>query len=426
MPAARPIGIKRMALDVSVPIADEGYKSCKRLHNHLASRDMAPLNGVGFPRFSDSEFDRRRLALRAVMADRGIDHVLVYGFERSGGGVAWITGWPVTREAVVIFSPERPDVLLVQHYNHVPTAKLLAPEADVRWGGADTVSSALDVLETYGGRGKRIGFIGMLGYRAHAMLEAYASSVVDINETYTQLRVIKSPEEVEWLREGARLTDLGIQGLSDRGRVGMSEHELLGIVESAYVREGGATHIHYIALTAMEAPDRCVPAQFPSERIAHRGDVLIAELSAAYWGYAGQALRTFTVDAEPTPLYRDLHDVALAAFDSIIAVIRPGTSVGAAVVAAQVIEEAGFTTNDDLLHGFGGGYLPPIIGSASRSIHPIPKMAFEAGMTVVVQPNVVTPDERAGVQTGELVLVTDDGVTQLHQSSRGLLRIGKT
>ena len=42
-------------------------------------------------------------------------------------------------------------------------------------------------------------------------------------------------------------------------------------------------------------------------------------------------------------------------------------------------------------------------------------------MTVVVRPNVVTPDERAGVQTGELLLVTDSGSERLHSYERGLL-----
>jgi hypothetical protein len=43
-------------------------------------------------------------------------------------------------------------------------------------------------------------------------------------------------------------------------------------------------------------------------------------------------------------------------------------------------------------------------------------------MTVVVQPNVVTPDESAGVQTGELLLVTERGAERLHSYERGLLR----
>ncbi len=35
-------------------------------------------------------------------------------------------------------------------------------------------------------------------------------------------------------------------------------------------------------------------------------------------------------------------------------------------------------------------------------------------MTVVVQPNVITPDERAGVQMGELLCITNNGVESLH------------
>ena len=41
-----------------------------------------------------------------------------------------------------------------------------------------------------------------------------------------------------------------------------------------------------------------------------------------------------------------------------------------------------------------------------------------------MQANVVTRDESAGVQTGELVAVTPDGAERLHEYERGLLRIG--
>jgi Xaa-Pro aminopeptidase len=44
-------------------------------------------------------------------------------------------------------------------------------------------------------------------------------------------------------------------------------------------------------------------------------------------------------------------------------------------------------------------------------------------MTVVVQPNVVTRDGRAGVQVGEMVLVTDTGIERLHKAPRGFRRV---
>jgi Xaa-Pro aminopeptidase len=377
--------------------------------------------GAEFPRFSDLEFETRRGALHALMAEASVDHLLLYGVERSGGGVAWITGWPVTREAVVVLSPGRPDVLLVQHYNHLPIARRIARATDVRWGGADSVESALEVVAAYGGG--RLGVIGPLGHSGYEKLASATLGVEDMTAEYTRLRLVKSAEEIEWLREGARLSDLAVDALLDHARAGLSEHELLALVEGAYVSEGGTTHIHYVGLTSMTDPDRCVPSQYPRARRARAGDVLTAELSAAYWGYAGQVLRTFVIDAEPTPLYRELHEAAQGAFDAILRVLLPGVSVREAVDAARVIEDAGFTTYDDLIHGFGGGYLPPIAGSQSRALLPVPDMTFKAGMTIVVQPNVITSDERAGVQTGELVLIADHGAERLHSAPTGLLHI---
>ena len=115
--------------------------------------------------------------------------------------------------------------------------------------------------------------------------------------------------------------------------------------------------------------------------------------------------------------------MADAAFDAITAVLQHGAHPADVVAAASVIEAAGFTTCDDLLHGYGGGYLPPVLGSASRPAGLVPDELFEAGMTVVIQPNVVSRDRRAGVQTGELVLITANGIEPLHRVRRGFLRV---
>ena len=174
----------------------------------------------------------------------------------------------------------------------------------------------------------------------------------------------------------------------------------------------------------MASPAVCVPAQYPSSRRIDRGDVVFTEISAQFWDHPGQVLRTFTVEADPTPLYRDLYATAEAAFDAILAVLRPGVGMEEIVAASGVIEAAGFTTCDDLVHGFVGGYLPPVLGSRSRPAGPLPALQLAAGMTIVVQPNVVTPDQRAGVQVGELVLITDSGCERLHAAPSGLMRVG--
>jgi Xaa-Pro dipeptidase len=375
-----------------------------------------------YPRFSAGEMARRRAALEAVMAEHDVAHMLVYGANRFGSAVGWLTRWPVTREALVVVTPGERDVLLVDFYNHVPNAMRIATEAEVRPAAPLGIAAAVDELRARGAAGRRVGLIGPLGHRGHARLAALASGVVELDAAYTRLRLVKSPEEVEWLRIGCELTDRAVTALRDGARPGLDERELSDLVERAYVGRGGTTHIHYFAATSMAAPAQAVPAQWPSTRKLEAGDALTCEISASWWDHPGQLLRTFAVDAEPEPLYRELHVAADAAFDAIAGVLRPGATAHDVVAAAGVIEEAGFTTRDDLLHGFVGGYLPPVLGSPSRQLGPVPDFTFVAGMTVVIQPNVVTRDETAGVQTGELVLIGDDGPERLHAVERGLLR----
>jgi Xaa-Pro dipeptidase len=245
---------------------------------------------------------------------------------------------------------------------------------------------------------------------------------VDMNGDYTRLRLVKSDEEIEWLRIAVGMTDDAVRALHEHAAPAVSELELVNVVERAYVARGGTTHIHYLSATPMLEPGVSVPAQYPTGRRLAHGDALVCEISAAYWEYTGQLLRTFAVAAEPTALYRELHEVAEAAFDAVAGRLRAGATAGELVEASGLIEDAGFTVRDDLVHGFVGGYFPPVLGTRSRALAPVPEFTFAAGMTVVVQPNVVTPDETAGVQTGELLLVTDSGVERLHTYERGLLR----
>jgi Xaa-Pro aminopeptidase len=174
----------------------------------------------------------------------------------------------------------------------------------------------------------------------------------------------------------------------------------------------------------MSNPSVPVPRQYASTRKVQSGDVVFSEISAAFFDHAGQVLRSFTLGAGPTPLYRELHAAADAAFDAIAGVLRHGATPAQVIEASGVIEDAGFTIIDDLLHGYGGGYFPPILGTRSRPAGPVPEEPFEAGMTVVIQPNVVTTDFKAGVQTGELVRITQTGIERLHAFPRGFVRVG--
>src|SRR5262249_20617324 len=197
--------------------------------------------------------------------------------------------------------------------------------------------------------------------------------------------------------------------LRDAVMPGVNERQLGDAIERSYVAHGGGTGIHYIGTTSMHDPDLAVPRQFPSSRTVRKGDVVVAEITAHFFDYGGQVLRSFAVGEEPTALYRALHDAADAALDAISRVLKVGATPAQVIEASRVIEDAGFTIIDDLLHGYGGGYLQPVLGSTNRPSGPIPEEPFMAGQTVVIQPNIVTGDHKAGVQTGQLVVITKDG-----------------
>ncbi len=274
------------------------------------------------------------------------------------------------------------------------------------------------MLEKRASRTGRIATIGPLTADQHALLSARFPKIANLTRAYTRLRQVKSGEEIDWLRIGAHFSDLGMAALRDGVKIGMSERELGDLVERAYVAQGATNVIHYIGTTSMSAPDLGVPRQFPTTRRLQKGDVVVAEISAAFWEHPGQVLRSFAL-GEPNKLYRDLHAAADAAFDAIATVLKAGATPADVIEASGVIEDAGFTIIDDLLHGYGGGYLPPILGCKSRPAGPVPPEPFRAGQTVVIQPNVVTRDGKAGVQTGEMVVITESGIERLHTVPRG-------
>ena len=347
-----------------------------------------------------------------------LDAVVAYGANRFGSAVPWLTGWAVTREAVVVLRPGHRPTLLVGFHNHVPNARRVALDADVEPCGERTADTVVDLLRRDTAP-RRLAMIGALP----GALQAVAA-VVPLDVDYARLRSIKSAEELTALRQAAALTDASAAALVDAAVPGATELDLVAAVEASYARTGATNHIHYVAATSMAAPDRCVPGQWPTDRRLDRGSVVIFELSTT-WGpdLPGQVLRTVTIDAEPTPLYRRLHDVAEESLAAMVAELRPGAVPAEVRRAADCVLDAGFVTVDDLLHGFGGGYLPPVLSHRGpprgRDAEPL-----QAGMTVVVQPNVCTTDLRAGVQTGELYEITVDGARSMHSLPTGLLRGG--
>src|ERR1700736_6497945 len=283
--------------------------------------DLEAIFAQSYPRFSDAEYARRHAGIARAIEAGGADHVLIVTAQNVGNATRWMTSWPGTAEALLLFRPGERMVMFVEYCNHLPLAQQISRDTEVRWGEEKGIAKTIEELTRRGAR--RVGVIGPLSGTRWKALEA-KFELVSLDADYVKLRLLKSDEEIAWLRIGAALSDAGMAALVGGTRVGITEHELGSMIERAFIGHGGTQVIHFIGSTQMAAPDCYVPRQFTSRRKIEAGDFVFCELSAAWWDYSGQVLRGFTVEAEPTSLYRDLHATAAAAFDSITKAIRPG------------------------------------------------------------------------------------------------------
>src|SRR5258708_26117667 len=121
------------------------------------------------PLFPAADSPRRHRALQTVMERAGVDHLLVVTDHRSGNAPQWVTGWPGTVEAYLIFKPGETMTMHVEWFNHFPLAKKLATGCDVRWGEHQGIQKTMEELRRRGA--KRVGLMGPLIARKHRELE---------------------------------------------------------------------------------------------------------------------------------------------------------------------------------------------------------------------------------------------------------------
>jgi Xaa-Pro aminopeptidase len=367
-----------------------------------------------YPTFSNAEIQRRHQAIYRLMEQEGVNALLVYGSGRYASDIYWLSDWPSSREAYLLMQAGKEPVILMQLFNHYPMAKVMSWIKDVRWAGANTTNSIVDLMAERGLDSKKIGLVGSISYQVYNQLrEKYPGvTFVDLGGKLRMMRTIKSSEEIERIGIASKLTDRSIQALADGLRPGMREDEIPAIIEPVYLKAGGYAGIHFMSSMPMRAPDFPVPSQFHSSRKLQKGDALITEISGAYSGYSGQIHRTFSIGEGPTPEWQKMHDAAMEVFELLAKTIKDGATTTEAEEAAEIVHRRGYSTYDDLVHGIN--QYPPIFQTKTRKRHESRALIFRENMVIVIQPNLITGDEKMGLQFGETLVVKKNGCQSLN------------
>jgi Xaa-Pro aminopeptidase len=367
-----------------------------------------------YPRFSEAEYARRYTAIRAAMQKENIDAILAFG-ARGSAEVHYLSNYLSQSPCWLLFPRDGDATVFLHFFNHQPCAKAQSVVSDVRWYGPAPIPSLAQEIEQRNLSKSKIGLVSMRSMSYSHVTELQrrfpAAEFVEFGPAFSRIRSVRSEEELPYLRRSGYLTDLACEALEQQLRPGLTEQDILSVIYSAYIKNGGDPGIHFIATTKMDEPDRFVPWQRPTARVIETGSVVITELTVSYWGYATQIHRPFAIGKEPSPLYRKLFDTALDCYENMRRICKPGTTSEQLIAASSVIEENGFTTYDSVFHGEVGK--APELGTRSAA-HPLEPWTLTENMVHVIQPNPVTTDFKAGLQLGAAVIVKPGGGESLH------------
>ncbi len=383
-----------------------------------------------YPRFSTGEYHRRHRHLRADMAAQGIDALLIWGASIGNGepngamnmaAAYYLSNYADLLFEYVLFPLESEPTLFAGPWSELSAVRRWSVIEDVRMLPPTGIEPVVGRLRELGLESGTVGIVGgvrgqMNLPREHFEALRAAFPSLDLPRSHDivdQRRAIKSEEELAWLYEGCRMTDLCFAAIRDHARPGVLDYELRAIVIEAILAEGGMTHIEFCAATPMRAPRLPFPLMHKSERALAKGDVILTEISAGFYGYAGQQQRPFAVGEPPTAEYRQVFDFAADLFHEVCATLHPGCTSADIWAIYDKMSANGYTNFGPLLHGWGMGMDVPVIGThgAKRQLD----FVFKENMTVIVQPNPVDEGTDRGVFLGNMVVVTKDGAQSMSE-----------
>jgi len=220
------------------------------------------------------------------------------------------------------------------------------------------------------------------------------------------LRMVKTPEEIEKIRQAQKIAALGMDRLKEMLRPGRTGHELATEITYTMMKEGASgtsTPIHINS-----GIRSCwIHGKVDHEQIKE-GDLVVVDLTPKYQGYCGNLARTFVV-GEPEPIQQKLVDTYFKINKATQEMLKPGVTVGRLDrIGRGICIENGFEENhlSGISHGIGLRFEEtpaPTILPNHKNIHIKENMVMTIGHTILAIPGY------GGVRFEDVYRVTPDG-----------------
>ena len=297
---------------------------------------------------------------------------------------------------------------------------------DIRlWHDAEGVNPAYDlrdILAEHGCGGKRLGIetdaYGLTGFnlkRVEAAVDGFCE-LVEASEIVTRRRMVKSPAEIEYVREAARLADLGLDRAVEAAAPGVFEGDVLAALQGAIFEGGGDFPANEVIIGS--GPRALLFRSAAGMRRMDEVDQLSLEWAGSFRRYHAAMMRTIAV-GEASDYQRRLHSAVREALETMTQALTPGRPVGEVDDAhRRVLDAAGLREHRFSACGYSLGttFSPnwmdwPMLYSGN------PVLA-EPGMVFFLHCIVTDSDRGVAMSLGHTCLVTEDGREIL--SSRAL------
>ncbi|MGH8291724.1 MAG: M24 family metallopeptidase [Steroidobacteraceae bacterium] len=378
--------------------------------------------------FSRAEFDERQNRVRRVMQKRGIELLLVI----SPINIHYLVGSATKAYQAFqcLFFPleePRPNLLLLR-LSDVAEALDVSLVQDVRgWNGRcyeDPLEVFRSILREKGWLNKRIGletpsyYLSVTDYlKMKAVLGE--APVVEATHLIEEIRVVKSPAELRYVRAAAGIADVGLEAIADTLAVGLNELEVAAAAHSAMMSTGGESPPSPMNFVSGERT--CYGHGRPTDRVMRHGDFVHAEWGGQFRRYCATLGRHFSL-GPPSARAKELHEVTSDACDAYIGSVKAGVSFARPHrAAAQVIAKAGFA--EFSLHESGYGIAPgfPPGWGESMSVFDEGSCTLQEGMVISVEPPILIHAEHIGARLIDCLIVHDHWAEVLSKQPRELV-----
>ncbi len=242
-----------------------------------------------------------------------------------------------------------------------------------------------------------------------------------------QLRVVKSPLELDLLRRAVEITKAGFLRALSCTRPGVNEHEIEAEFAHEFIRQRGK--FAYSPIIAA-GKNSCILHYNSNDLRCNDGDLLLLDVAASYANYNADLTRTIPVSGRFAPRQRDVYDAVLRVMRASIKGAVVGKKHREWTKEAQLhmneeLLKLGLITDEDVkketederacrkffMHGLGHplGLDVHDVGHTTE--------AFAAGWVLTVEPGIYIPDEGFGVRLENDIVVTDRGPLDLMAST---------